>query len=297
MGNTAPLWRLCAGGGLLPHELAFFCLGCGTFLATLWQTHTIRGVPSEVGMVTISYGCLLAVLRHRSDVVQKIRLLASYGFMVWFYFGVARVIPSLGVAARDDMLYAADRELFLETPAVYCQSITAPWLTDLLSACYLSFHVYLQWAVLHMLWRPLDAGIRLSVYLFTAYAVGFLGYLLVPALGPWQAFPELFTTPLTGGVVTQFNAWIVGQGSSVYDVFPSLHLLVTLVLLDHDWREVRWRFWIMILPTAGLVFATIYLRYHYAVDLLTGGGLFLILRWALAQWTTGPARALQSAEE
>jgi hypothetical protein len=288
MSSTPPLFLRCAGRGFLLHELALACMGGGTFLATLWRSGTIRGVPLEVGMITFLYACSVFVQRQRNEVVQRIRLLASYGFMVWFYFAVARLTPCLGLTGRDDTLYALDRALFGETPAVYCEALIAPWLTEFLSACYLSFHVYLQVAVLDILWRPVGAAVRLSVSLFTAYAVGLLGYLLVPALGPWRAFPELFGTPLTGGIVTEFNAWIVRQGSSVYDVFPSLHVLVTFVLLDHDWREVRRRFWIMIVPTIGLVFATIYLRYHYAVDLLAGGGLFVILRWALARWTACP---------
>ncbi|HEY7423430.1 MAG TPA: phosphatase PAP2 family protein, partial [Gemmataceae bacterium] len=62
------------------------------------------------------------------------------------------------------------------------------------------------------------------------------------------------------------------------DVFPSLHVLITLILLDHDRRFVPRRFRFMMLPAAGLMLATVYLRYHYVVDLAAGFGLFLLLR-------------------
>jgi hypothetical protein len=290
MGKTASSSFRQRGRNLFPHEWAFIVLGSGTLLATLWRSGALVGVPLEVGAVTALYGSTVAGLRGGREVPQKIRLLVSYGFMAWFYFSIARLTASLGLPIWDETLYALDRALFQETPAVFCQSLTVPWLTDLLSACYLSFHIYLQLAVLHVLWRPLDAGVRFSIYLFTTYAVGFLGYLLMPAMGPWKAFPQLFATPLTGGALTELNAWVVSRGSSVYDVFPSLHLLVTLVLLDHDWREVRRRFWIMLLPAVGLAFATIYLRYHYAVDLIAGGLLFLILRGMLRRWIACPRR-------
>jgi hypothetical protein len=289
---TPSAWR---GSTFYPHEWAFFCLGSCTFLVTWWRSGSLSGIPLEAGLATALYGCVVAGLRKANDAWQKIRLLASYGFLVWFYFSVARLAPAVGAPVQDEALYALDRALFRETPAVYLQSLIMPWLTDLLSACYLSFHVYLQLAVLHLLWRRLDAAVRLSIYLFTSYAIGFCGYLLVPAMGPWKAFPQLFSIPLAGGVMTQLNAWVVAQGSSVYDVFPSLHVLVTFVLLDHDWREVRSRFWVMLVPTLGLVVATIYLRYHYAVDLLAGGALFLILRRALARWIACPERASRIA--
>jgi membrane-associated phospholipid phosphatase len=94
-----------------------------------------------------------------------------------------------------------------------------------------------------------------------------------------EDYPEAFSVPLSGGFLTRLNATIVAQGSSVYDVFPSLHVLVTCVLLNHDWRYVRRRFQVMVLPALGLLFSTIYLRYHYAVDLAAGFALFAALRW------------------
>ncbi|HMJ67231.1 MAG TPA: phosphatase PAP2 family protein, partial [Candidatus Binatia bacterium] len=60
--------------------------------------------------------------------------------------------------------------------------------------------------------------------------------------------------------------------------FPSLHVLITCILLDHDSRHVRWRFWTMVIPALGLLISTIYLRYHYGVDVLVAFVLFLVLR-------------------
>jgi membrane-associated phospholipid phosphatase len=103
---------------------------------------------------------------------------------------------------------------------------------------------------------------------------------MVPAVGPARAYPELFNAPLVGGHPTRLTAEVVAAGSSVYDTFPSLHVLITCILLDHDWRHVRQRFWIMLLPSLGLMASTIYLRYHYGVDVIAGFLLFLALRSA-----------------
>jgi hypothetical protein len=65
---------------------------------------------------------------------------------------------------------------------------------------------------------------------------------LLPAVGPGRAFAELFAMPLRGGVLTDSNATLVAWGSSRYDVFPNLHVLITLILLDHDRRFAPRRF-------------------------------------------------------
>src|SRR5262249_8034988 len=229
------------------------------------------------------------VLRPREPaVLQQLRLAGAYFLILWFYLAVARIVPALVVPSWDTTLRAADEALFGTLPAVALESWDAPGLTDVLSLCYLSYHVYLHLALLQALVGPLAAAQRLAAYVFTAFAVGLAGYLLVPAVGPGKAFPELFSTPLTGGPAAQLCAAVVARGSSVYDVFPSLHVLVTCVLLDHDRSAAPLRFRLLLVPTVGLLASTLYLRYHYAVDLLAALALFLVLRRALAPWARPP---------
>jgi hypothetical protein len=238
-----------------------------------------RERPAEAGMAAAAGGALAAVaLALRAPRVRKLRLAASYAFIAWFYFSVPRITPALGFPLRDDALLAADEALFGVTPAVGLGRWATPWLTDLLSACYASYLVYLHGALLYALARPVGEADRLAGSLFPAFAVGLAGYLLVPAVGPGAAFPELFPAPLRGGLLTRLNAALVASGSARYDVFPSLHVLITCTLLDHDRRWARRRFRLVLLPAAGMVLAAVYLRYHYAVDLLAGFAAFVAVR-------------------
>jgi hypothetical protein len=173
---------------------------------------------------------------------------------------------------------AIDEAMFGHTPAIFLEGAATAWLTNVMSLCYMTYHLYLVMAVVQAALVSNTASQRLRVYLFTGFAIGFAGYLLVPAVGPARAYPELFRGPLPGGTTARLIGDVVTAGSSGYDVFPSLHVLITCILLDHDWRHVRRRFWMMAGPSFGLLISTVYLRYHYAVDLLAGFLLFLALR-------------------
>jgi len=209
---------------------------------------------------------------------QRIRFFVSYAFVVWFYVAVARITPALGMKLRDGTLLAMDDAMFGRTPALFLERAATARLTDVMSLCYITYHFYLPVAVVHAALAADSAARRLSTYLFTGFAVGFAGYLLVPAIGPARAYPELFHEPLAGGALSRLIEQVVSKGSSGYDTFPSLHVLIACILLDHDWRHVRRRFWIMVVPSLGLLVSTIYLRYHYGVDVLAGLLLFLTLR-------------------
>ena len=263
-------------------EAALILLGGGTTLALLATCHGLSTVLVEVQAATLLYAAFLLFCRGRwGRSGQSISWLGSYAFVVWFYCAVFRITPALGSPLRDPVLLALDEEMFGQTPAIFCETVATPWLTDLLSLCYLTYHLYLFVAVVHAVRVPNQAHQRLSNILFTGFAIGFAGYLLVPAVGPAAAFPALFHGALPGGTIWKFTGAIIEEGSSRYDVFPSLHILITCILLDHDWREFRRRFWLMIVPVLGLMVSTIYLRYHFGVDLLAGFLLFLALRACL----------------
>jgi hypothetical protein len=269
---------------LLPHEPLLLALGGLTFLALTVRAGLDNPITSAVAVATAAFGAVVLALRDDGrPLVRKARLAAAYGFVLWFYLAVRHIVTALDVPLWDDELRAADEAVFGVLPALAMQAFIAPWLTDLLSACYAGYLVYLHVVLLHAMARPVREAVDLAAHLGTAFALGFAGYLLIPALCPGVAFPGLFTVPLEGGPITVLNAALVTHGAPGYDTFPSLHVLVTCVLLDHDRRFVPRRFRFMLLPAAGMFLATLYLRYHYAVDLAAGLALFPVVKWLAAK--------------
>ncbi|NMO21362.1 phosphatidic acid phosphatase [Pyxidicoccus fallax] len=208
----------------------------------------------------------------------RARLLLAYAATFFFYASVKHTVPSLGLPSRDAWLLAADVRLFGVTPAVWLQRWSTPWVNDVFSASYLAFHAYLHLAMAWAVVGPRARAERFFVHVFSAYVPGIAGYYLVPGLGPAAAFPELFTVPIEGGWLTQLNAAVVASGSSAYDIFPSLHTYITLVLLEHDRLAHPRRFRALLPVAAAILLSTLVLRYHYAVDVLAGALWFIAFR-------------------
>jgi hypothetical protein len=260
------------------HEAAFVALGAGALIALLFGRGQHATLTAEVGIGSLLYFCALLALSRKDGLAnERLRLVANYLFTFWFYWATSRVTRALGTPTFDGTLLTCDEWLFGRTPAVSLERLTRPWLTDLLSICYLSYLIYLQVVVIWAFSQPQRVIQRFGASMFAGFASGFVTYLLLPALGPGPAFPALFSTPLHGGILTSLNDSVVTGGAAIYGTFPSLHLLMTLLLLDNDWRDCRMRFWIMLGPSMGLTVSTMYLRYHYATDLLAGAVYFLVL--------------------
>lgn len=185
-------------------------------------------------------------------------------------------IPAIREARYDHLLHDLDLAMLGVNPNVWMQQFATPTLTELLSLCYMFFMPLLFVnLVRYFFWhKPLLGTFYRG--LFTVYGVGFIGYLLVPAAGPYLAFPEMFSVELTGGPITHFTKRMVEFGSNRVDVFPSLHCAVSAYILGFYWHYHRGHFWWLLVPVTGLWVSTIYLRYHYLVDVAFGFALALL---------------------
>jgi membrane-associated phospholipid phosphatase len=191
------------------------------------------------------------------------------------FFAMAGAVPALRSTRYDTVLFSIDTALFGGTASLWAERFISPALTDLLSLCYLFFWPLLSFSLLRYFFWQKERRPAFYEGLFTVYGVGFLGYLLVPAAGPYLAFPDLFPVFLDGGLITRINRAVVLAGSSRVDVFPSLHCAVSAYILGFSYRHSRRELWWLLLPVVGLWASTLYLRYHYLVDVTCG----FLLAW------------------
>jgi membrane-associated phospholipid phosphatase len=112
---------------------------------------------------------------------------------------------------------------------------------------------------------------RVNAFLFTLLLGTLAAYAvlpLVPVHGPHVAYPAL-DLPNVAGVGRGLNVWVLDHMDIPTSVFPSGHVAVAFSAAFGMLRAVRQRpaYWGAAFAVAVLVYvATIYCRYHYAVD-------------------------------
>lgn len=226
-----------------------------------------------LGWMSAALGVVWRDEARPSDASARWRLAVFPAVLVLVYFRLGVDVPRLVGGRADAVLLAWDRRWLGETPAVLMARWHAGWLTEALSACYLAyFPAYVGFLAF---WLRSDPGLaRRFVRGFCwIQAMGFAGYCWAPASGPFVFLAgDLPVLPM--GLVGRWNDWVVRAGCNGVDVFPSLHVATTLYWLGFDALERRWRrvAWLL-LPGVGLCLSTLYLRYHYAADVLAGMAL------------------------
>jgi membrane-associated phospholipid phosphatase len=201
-------------------------------------------------------------------------------FVVFTYEMLHRVVPLCWKGTIDARLAAIDRALLGGDAAVLLEPIVSPPLTFLMACFYASYYPILIGLALWFLarrrrqaFREFVAGVIGSLFL------GFLGYLFLPAIGPHAWFPAstwhvALEGDFIGPAIRTLNA--NHHGEFPRDVFPSLHTAnaVTALLVAHLHDRRAFRFYLV--PCLGLIAATVYLRWHYVVDLVAGAVLAIV---------------------
>ena len=234
--------------------------------------------PGDILLRFALMGAFLAVavfLARRSErLPTAIRVAADFypaAFIPFVFESLGPLIAAARGAPRDDLLIAADRALFGTDVTVWLERFARPWLTDAFFLLYASYY-FLGLVLGAVLWRRSPESARRYIFTLTVcYFVSYVGYFLVPALGPRFALATrhaapLETTPLARSISTTINE----LERTKLDVFPSGHAMIAAVVLRVAWSRARRLFWVLLPVGAGLIVSTVYCRYHYVVDVLAG---------------------------
>lgn len=186
---------------------------------------------------------------------------------------------------RDAELIALDQKLFGFQASVAMQRFISPALTAWMEFAY-TFHilnipivacfVYLRRP--RARYREMMAGVLVVTFF------GLIGYLLVPAVGPMYTLRDQYVVPLAAPLaMVNRQMEFMDYARIQRDVFPSLHVGITFVVWLYAYRNSRRLFWILSPIILSLFVSTVYLRFHYLIDVVAG--LILApLCYLLANW-------------
>jgi membrane-associated phospholipid phosphatase len=207
----------------------------------------------------------------------------SWVFRNWYpvfyvatcYKEMALFIPAMGRPDADQRLADIDYRIWQANPTVWLEKIYSPLLTEFLQVVYTLF-VPAVLLVAYLLWRKRRFG-EFQYYAFLI-AVGFLtsyvGYLMVPARGPRFLLKHLQHIPLQGLWLFQgMQSALDRLESAHYDCFPSGHTELTILAWWGSRMVSNRLFKVYFAYTPLIIFATVYLRYHYSIDVLAGAVL------------------------
>lgn len=252
--------------------------GLMAVLVALWWNRIPNALPLLIWHVAGSAVLVFEIKRPNAT---------SWIFRNWYpviyvascYKEMANVFPLARGVSFDQRLADLDQRIWGLQPGVWLARLQTPLFTE-----------FLQWVYTFFIPAVLFVGIVLwvkrryaefqyySFLIALGYLASYLGYVLWPARGPRFLLKDFAHLPLHGLWLFQgMQATLDKLESVAYDAFPSGHTELTVLawwssrMLSNRWFGAYFAY------TSSIIFATVYLRYHYTVDVFAGALLAVVL--------------------
>ncbi len=218
----------------------------------------------------------LAVLDRKAGtwkILSSIRVFAPIVFIPIIFNSLGGLIAGIGPRQYDNVLIRIDYALFGGHPTVWMEQFNDVLLTGLLQTAYISYYFMPISLALVLFFRKNRDSFDSAVFaILLCFYLSYVGYLLVPAVGPRFTLSHLQTADLPAGPVTLWiRQTLDGLEHNKTDAFPSGHTAVALVTLVYSWKSREKVLFLILTPAvAALIVSTVYLRYHYVVDVIAG---------------------------
>ena len=200
-------------------------------------------------------------------------------YVAFCYRVMAVLVPRVNPHSADRWLADVDYSIWKAHPTVWLERIQSPLLTEFLQIVYTLF-IPAVLLIAFVLWKQrLYEDFRYYAFLIAlGYLVSYLGYLIVPARGPRFLLQGLQHMPLRGLWFFQnMQGGLDRLESTAYDCFPSGHTELTILAWWSARKLTNSLFWLYFAYTLSIIFATVYLRYHYTVDVVAGAAVAVVL--------------------
>jgi membrane-associated phospholipid phosphatase len=201
------------------------------------------------------------------------------GFIPLCYKEMAILIPAIRGVDYDAAMSRLDTRLWGIDPVLWMDRLQNPWLSEYLQVVYTLFIPSVIGVAVWLWFRDRQGMYRYYQFLISlGFLASYLGYFAVPVRGPRIYLAAMDLPRLHGVWLFDTLQRVLDQLESAhYDCFPSGHTEMTIVAWWAS-RSLSGRVFAgFSIYTVSIMFATIYLRYHYTIDVFAGAVLAAVI--------------------
>jgi membrane-associated phospholipid phosphatase len=239
----------------------------------------IPGAPMLLVLHAAGIALLLFQIKRPNPTRRIFRYWYPLLYVAACYKEMAIIIPAIRHSDADAWLASVDYRFWGAHPTVWLERLETPALTEYLQIVYTLFVPIVMLVAFLLWWQRRYSEFQYYAFLIaTGFVSSYVGYLIVPARGPRFFLEHLQHIPLRGEwLFFGMQHTLDRLESAHYDCFPSGHTALTMLAWWSSRALSKRLFGAYFAYTLSIIFATVYLRYHYTVDLLAGAVLAVFL--------------------
>ena len=273
------------------HPSDLVTIGYSTFLIALIAMFPTRFDDAR-GLMTVAIvvpgGVLVLSSWAAVSKARWVRALHAFDVVLWIpvlFFVTIAMVHRVNPVEYDLTLLRADAWIGGDRVLRWMETITSPAFNDAMMILWVSYYALPVIPGIEMYVRRRPRFFEVKTMVLLGFFIAYVGYFAAPAMGAGYYLDRMGVADPGAGAVAMAplkDAVSAAEGAEAHDTYPSGHVLVAVVTLWYVVRHRLWLGWIAAPQALGVIFSTLYLRYHYLVDVIAGvllGAAAIFLGW------------------
>jgi membrane-associated phospholipid phosphatase len=203
--------------------------------------------------------------------LPTLRQVAPLAFVVHFYPETYYLNHCIFTDYLDDVFIRIDQLLFGCQPSIrFSELLPSAWFNELMNFAYFSYFFAILGIILYLLFYDKAGAYRSAFILLCSFFIYYTIFIVLPTEGPqFYEFDHDTALPVLGPM-RKLLLFFHSVGERPTGAVPSSHVGIMVIYMWLLWQHGRRLFWWMLPLSVLLVLATVYIRAHYAIDVLLG---------------------------
>jgi membrane-associated phospholipid phosphatase len=260
------------------------------------RTVCISRVLALLGLIVITLFSVRGQLLKHGLVGPLLYRIVIYGSVQVSYFLLHDLLPVASPGSLDQQLYELDVRVFGFEPTLWADQFVNAFTTEWFAFFYFSYFFILgaYFWTLTFFSRRLYLLAEFSLTLFMIFCAAHLLYMVVPGYGPYKHLAHMYQHSFPSGYWYNTVIDAVKSGGAQKDIFPSLHTAAPTAIALFSFRHrdklpFKYVWQLTAFFVINIIGATIFLRWHYLIDVVAGFSLAVVcvlLGARLTSWET-----------
>ena len=234
-----------------------------------WHRYLLARGCCIIGIVSLTF-----TNEYTPLILQFLRDWYPLSTIALFYIEIEKLTQMVFQRYFDKTVIYWEKQVFKGMPCLELSDrFPSMILSEILHLCYFSYYVMTVFLAAWLYFSGRIGPFQETVFAETlAFNLSLLCYPFLPTTGPRYLF-EKIQGKLSQGFFFRLAHLVVSRASSKGTAFPSSHVSLSVTVLLCASRYDSTAFLILLPMCLGLTLSTVYGRFHYAIDALTGAVL------------------------
>lgn len=224
--------------------------------------------------------------KYKSGTTTFLHLFYPLTLLGYLYGETALLNHIFFSADLDPFFINLDKKIFGFQPAIeFSRAFPQKWFSEIMNLGYFSYYFMTLGVSLMVFIKYRHFAEKAIFLIISSFLIYYLIFITIPVVGPqYYSKPPLSDVPVTG-FFSKAVKTVQEIGEHPTGAFPSSHVGMALIFLWISLRSSKIMFWILIPFVVIILFSTVYIKAHYAVDVF--GGILsapVILFLSLKMW-------------